>query len=333
MKRSRRRLLAGLAVVALAGTLVGSGPVEAAGHRLPVLGFQEDGDPVSAIASDAGALHAVGVDGVDVTLDGKSVGAPGADDARQRAAAHAHGLAAVLVVGNWSNPLGDFSEPVAHRLLRSATHRRHVAARLGRVVRRRHWNGINVDLESLRPRDRAGLTAFLRVLRHDLPARARLSIDLMNATTAAGMRAWGYDLHAIGRIVDQAVLMAYDEHGPWEPTPGPVGALGWQRAGLHVLEKSVPRHKIALGVAGYGYAWGPSGAVTVSDERARTMVSQDGATATWSAKAGEWTATLSDGTVLWWSDHRSWERRVTMAHRQHLGGLAVWDLELSDPLG
>jgi len=298
----------------------------------PVLGFQDGWDSPGAINRSASGLASVGVDGVDLSENGRQVDVPDARLRSQLRRAHALQLPAVLLLGNWSDRIEDFSEPVAHRMLSSAANRLRVARSLAASVRRQHWDGVNVDLESLGPRDRAGLTAFLRTLRGQLPRRARLSIDLMNATSAAGMRAWGYDLRAIGRIVDQVVLMAYDQHGPWEPAPGPVGALGWTRRGLAVLRTAIPARKIVLGVAGYGYAWRPGRTVTVSAARARQLVAGDHATAHWDARVGEWTAHLSDGSTLWWSDARSLARRRTLARSLHLGGLAVWDLALSDTI-
>ncbi|HEX7738582.1 MAG TPA: glycosyl hydrolase family 18 protein [Marmoricola sp.] len=306
--------------------------VPAAGATVPVLGFQGSWNSPAAISRSAAGLASVGVDGVELTENGRHVGTPDSAMRRQLRTAHAHDLPAVLLVSNFSEKIGDFSEPVAHRMLTSAANRKRVARSLVRSVRRQHWDGINVDLESLRPRDRAGLTAFVRELHHRLPPHKQLSIDLMNATSRAGMRAWGYNLRALGRAVDRVVLMGYDQHGPWEDQPGPVGALWWQRKGLSVLRSRIPAHKIVLGVAGYGYAWRPSGTVTVSDRRARALVAADGATAHWNRRIGEWTATLSDGSVLWWSDARSLKLRRTLARARHLGGLAVWDLALSDTI-
>jgi spore germination protein YaaH len=200
-------------------------------------------------------------------------------------------------------------------------------------VTAQRWDGVNVDLESLNPTDTAGLVAFLRELRAQLPARAALSIDLQTEISLADMQADGYDLTSIGRAVNSVVLMAYDENGPWNPhTPGPIGALSWQRAGLKVLLSRVPASKVVLGVAGYGYAWRPSGAVSVSDQQARALAAANHVTPLWRPVEGEWTVRLRDGSVVWWSDARSLGLRRTLAGQLHLSGLAVWDLALSDPI-
>lgn len=101
---------------------------------------------------------------------------------------------------------------------------------------------------------------------------------------------------------------------------------------MAVMRRSVPAAKIDLGVAGYGYGWRPHGTVTLSDAEARGLCAADAVTPAWDAAAGEWTATLRDGSVLWWSDNRSFLARAQLATSEGLHGLAVWSLGQSDPL-
>jgi len=227
-------------IAALLGALalaVGGGAPESAGgtHRLPVLGFQSDSSPTSLIARDGPGLGSVGVDGVDLTGRPGAVSAPGASDRDQLTAAHAAGLPAVLLVGNWSAKINDFSEALAYRTLRSRSAAARLAMTLSADVRAEGWDGISVDLESLRARDAHGLVVLLADLRRDLGAGVSLTMCVGNQTSASAYRANGYDLRGIARSVSQIVLMAYDEHGPWERTPGPVGATGWVRRGLRAL--------------------------------------------------------------------------------------------------
>ena len=86
-----------------------------------------------------------------------------------------------------------------------------------------------------------------------------------------------------------------------------------------------------LGVAGYGYTW--PGGRTISPAKARKLVALDGARARWRTGAGEWTARLSDGTRLWWSDARSVALRHELATELGLHGIALWRLGSADPLG
>ena len=303
---------------------------------LSVTGYAEDGTRGSVVAREAHALTTVGVDGVTLNRDGASITRVDGGVRDLEAAAHHHGLRAELLVSNYDDAIGDFSPQIGSRLLRDPAHRRAVAAELVALVDRQGWDGVTVDLESLRAEDGPGLTAFVGLLARSLPAGGSVSVDVMASTTTAGYRATGYQLADLATRADVLALMAYDRHGPTWSQPGPIGPLGWQRATLAALLDQVPADQVDLGVAGYGYTW-PAAPhrhegrqVTVAG--ARRIVAEDGAQARWVPRAGEWTATLHDGTVIWWSDARSWSRRVTMAEEARLHGLALWRIGSADPL-
>ena len=61
-------------------------------------------------------------------------------------------------------------------------------------------------------------------LRSDLGLSASLTVCVEYLTSASSYPANGYDLAGIAQPVSQVVLMAYDQHGPWEKTPGPAPA-------------------------------------------------------------------------------------------------------------
>jgi spore germination protein YaaH len=301
---------------------------------LPVLGFQEDSSAPHAIDRNAAALTTVGVDGIDLLRSGRgvTVSTPIPADVLQLQTAHRDHLKAVLVVGNWDDAMGDFSEPLAHRLLGSSAAIAAVTRSLANMITGEGWDGLNVDLESLTARDTAGLVSFLASLRTALAPTATLTVDVQNSTSAADYAANGYNLTALGQLADGLVLMAYDQHGPWEHTPGPVGALSWQRRGLSTVVQAVPAAKIVLGVAGYGYVWRRHSVDMLSDAQTRRLLARHHARPRWSKTAGEWTARLKDGSVAWWSDARSFAVRTRLASAQHLQGLAVWSLGMSDHL-
>ncbi len=293
---------------------------------MPVMGFQESQDSPALIRQDAAALNSVAVDGVRLALNGRGVVASDPGLGAQVDTARARQLPAELVL---SNPgVQGFSEPAAHALFSSRGNRDAVVGELSRTVRVQGWSGVCIDLESLRGRDQGGLVALLGDLRRALPGR-QLTITVPNATSHGEFGADGLDLPAIARIVDHVILLAYDEHTQGDP-PGPIGALGWQRAGVSVLLASgVPRSKVDLGVARYGYIWRGASVERLSDAQARAMVTGAHARATWVGSAGEWTAQLPGGARLWWSDGRSFAQRVALASRYGLAGVAVWSLGLA----
>jgi spore germination protein YaaH len=317
--------------LAIAGLLAMPTAASAA-TGLPVTGYQVEADATSLIDASAPALGSVGVDGVNITPDGAGVPAPSAAALRQLAQAHANGLPAEFLVGNFSATLNDFDETAAYNLLNNADAINSVVASLADSVASQGWDGVTIDLESLQARDRTGLSTFATALKQALPPGKTLSIDLTNCQSLSAYDANGYDLAALGHTVDRLVLMAYDEHG-FATTAGPVGELSWQSTGLDVLLGQVDPGTVDLGVAGYGYDWAANGTVTqVSDQGARDLVSANGVTAAFDTSAGEWNAALPDGSVLWWSDAQSLTARRNLAAGKGIHGLAMWDLGLSDPV-
>ncbi|MGZ4466021.1 MAG: glycosyl hydrolase family 18 protein [Nocardioides sp.] len=327
------RLVAALALslLLLATPAVGAPSAAPSGPR--VTGYVLDTGRSALLDRDAGALWEAGVDGVTISADGRDVASPSDGARRLLARAHHDGLRAELLVSNYSDRIGDFDPRAAARLLRHPEHARRVATRLGGLADAQGWDGITVDLESLSSADGPGLVDLVRALQTAMAPGRTVTVDLMASRSVAGYRAGGYRLGALGGAADLLAVMTYDQHGPGWSGPGPVGALGWQRDAVHALLEEVPARQVDLGVAGYGYTWPQRGTGrTLTDRQARALVRRDGADPVWRARPGEWRAVLSDGTVVWWSDARSFALRRTLATRLGVHGLALWRLGSADPL-
>jgi spore germination protein YaaH len=324
-----RRISVAIGLLALSLTPAAT----AATPGLAVTGYALGGTGARVIAASAPAMTTVTVDGVSITADGAGVQAPDASLASVRRAAHALGLRTELLVSNYSDQLGDFDPSAAHRLLTNPANIARLARTMAGFVAAGGYNGVNLDLESLRRSDAPGLVQLATALQRAMPARRTVSVDVSATTTVADYRAMGYAPKMLAGAVDVIQLMAYDEHGPTWSGPGPIGGFGWQQQSLDALLSLVPAAKVDLGQAGYGYTWPVSGTGhDVTDAGARALVRADHATAVWHPGSGEWSATLSDGTRLWWADARSYAIRKAYAARRHLHGLAVWVLGSADTL-
>ena len=324
--------LALAAAVGTAGASTSSRPSRRS-SALPVTGYAGSWTAPSIVDRQAPALSSIGVDGIDVTASGAGVTAPSTSVLALLAAAHAEGLRATLLLDNYDAALDAMSPRVAERLLTTPRRRSRVAAALVRLVRTERWDGITLDLESLSAPDGPGLVALAAELRRNLPRRDAVAVDVSSTASTADAVAIGYRLRALSKVAD-VVLMAYDESGPWT-APGPIGSLPWERWVVGVAREEVPASRLVLGVGTYGYAW-PAGAKarawSVTDAQARQLVSSHRARPRWRPALGEWTARLGDGTVVWWSNARSFRVRVAMARGLHLAGVAVWQLSSADQL-
>lgn len=335
MKVSSGSRLLTLTALALASALAVSGCTGAparADTTMEIVGYAEAGStPTSRLDASQAALTTVGVDGINVQADGSSLSPVSAEALALLKAAHARHEKAELLVGNFDAAFGDFSPVVGDALLGSTTNIDSVVAGLAAEVKKHGWDGVTIDLESLSPDHPDGLTSLVSKLDAALGAGKSVSICLM--ATTGRYADLGYDVRALGRAADHVVLMAYDQHGPTWTKAGPVGGLPWVKKTLAPLLRTMPAEKIQLGIAGYGYTWPKrSDGTQVSDSAARAMVTRAKAKAIWSPTQLEWHATLRSGTVVWWSDAKSYRARLSYAEQLGIGGVAVWSLGLSDPL-
>ena len=336
-----RRISASIAAVAtllmITGCASSSGtPTPTPTVALPALPTEGYLVAQTAVATsldrDQHVLSTVGIDGVILSSTGDTVAELPENAAALVAAAHARGLSAELLVSNYDNSSGDFSRKIATALLSSAAHRTDVTSQLVAQVTSAGFDGVQIDLESLTAADSEGLAAFAQQLHDAIGAPKTVSMAITAQSSSARYLAAGYDLTQLRKSLARVVLIAYDQHGPTWSKPGPVGGLPWATVVLDALiSTGLPTAQIDLGVAGYGYSWpgnGTSGA-QLSDEDSRTLA---GDLARYDTTQAEWTATLPDDTVVWWSDARSLNERRALALSRDLHGIAVWDLSLTDPL-
>ena len=331
MKRLRTSLAA---VCAIAAAVADAVPAPASPTvPLPVIGYAEEGTATSAVNASAPMLATVGVDGLNINSSGSSVPMPDSGALSLLHAAHAKNLRAEILIGNFSSSIGDFDPTATHRLVSSSANINRVVSTLVSAVNSQGWDGVHVDLEAIQARDAGGLVNFLTALKAAMPAGKSVGMAVTAFPTAQEYLDNGYDLARMGAVLDRIALMGYDEHGPTWNGVGPIGGLPWQEQSLQQVLAKVPASKVDLGVAGYGYTWPSTGTGDqVGDSQARQIVSADGSTAHFDTTQGEWTVTLHNGTVMWWSDARSWPLREALASKYKLHGLALWSLGLSDPV-
>lgn len=322
---SRRAIAVAVALVVAGSSLSGC----ASTSGLQVEAYAEPGPGATARVADAvPGASTVGVDGVTLTRNGAGLATPPAGLGALARTASDGGATAELLVSNYVGDIADFSPEVGTALLSSRANRDRVARELAAAAADADMSGVQIDLESLRARDRAGLVAFARAVRTAVHERlggdATVSMAVMASTSGAGYRSAGYDLRGLSDQVDRFVLMTYDQHGPWSD-PGTVGALPWAERVVHAAEgQGLGADRIDLGIAGYGYVWGGVSDAQVTPAAARAAA---GGAARWSERDGEWSARLADGRVLHWSDARSYRARTALAEDLGLHGVAFWSLD------
>ncbi|RKR75628.1 glycosyl hydrolase family 18 protein [Frondihabitans australicus] len=333
--RSRAALVGGLAAAAILLTAGCTAATGTSGHvatvpkSLSVEGYGvDDAATLTALARDRSALDIVGISGVNLTTGGAGVAASSQEALKIAAKAKADGLKSELLVTNIDQQKGDFSNDLVTAMLGSEENRSFVIAGLASEIAHGGYHGVQLDFESMSQADEAGLVTFVSELRSTLPSTASISMTLPAVSAANQYPAQGFDLERLDPLVSRYVLMAYDEHGTGFSQSGPVGGLPWMKQAVTALTGVVAAKKIDLGVAGYGYSWttsGSGGVITTAQARKKA-----GGAARWVSAQGEWTAKLSNGTILWWSDGQSLTVRSNYAKSVGLHGVALWEMSSGD---
>jgi spore germination protein len=214
---------------------------------------------------------------------------------------------------------------------------RHVAAIVD-LVRSHGWDGIDIDYESLPATARDAYSRFVRDLASALHAvHARLSVTLHAKTSEPGSwrGAQAQDWRAIGASADQVRVMAYD-HATSDSSPGSIAPRGWVDEVLTFAVATIPRDRVVLGLATYGYDWpaGRSGTdlqwADVQDVAAKREARQR-----WDdAAQSPWLKYIDDRGrhhTVWFENARSLALKLDTARRYSIAGVVVWRLGGEDP--
>jgi spore germination protein YaaH len=220
------------------------------------------------------------------------------------------------------------------------------------------YDGINYDMEDVMWTDRDALSAMVKKTADVLHKEHLLvQIDVVpNAPGHAGETAFGkwifqewrggYDLKALGEAVDLVCLMTYDQHTHWT-TPGPVGGWLWTDENMKYALQYVPKEKLSLGIAIYGYRWytgdpGIGKTEKKPNETADYISGPDllylrdtyGGKEQWDeVDHTPWFWFYRDQMREWvfYTNERAFKDRYVLAKDNGLAGICSWDLGDEDP--
>jgi len=218
--------------------------------------------------------------------------------------------------------------------------------------------GFQFDFENIAWTDRDALTLLTKQTAEALHKHGlKLSMAVVpNSPGYAGRGPFGkwmweywrgaYDLKALGQVLDLVCLMTYDQHTRWT-TPGPVAGMPWVMDHLQYALKQVPKEKLSLGIALYGYHWfagNPVGAdgkessnisaQYIDADESFPLAKQFNVTMQWDPVEHEsWFYFYRDQMREWvfLPDERSFRDRYDVVKQYNLEGFCAWVLGAEDP--
>lgn len=251
-----------------------------------------------------------------------------------------------------------FDKDAVHQLLLDPKAQDEMNRAFVRECRENGYDGIQYDLEDIMWTDRDALSALVKKTA-DVLHKQHLQLQIAvvpNAPGHAGKTAFGkwifeewraaFDLKALGESVDLLCLMTYDQHTRWT-APGPVGGWMWTNQNLAYALQFVPKEKLSLGIALYGYHWftGDPGlaektkkpnimAEYISQPNAVFLRDTYGGKEQWDDQDHTpWFFFYRDQMREWifYTDKRAFNDRYVLAKQNGLAGICSWVLGEEDP--
>jgi spore germination protein len=295
------------------------------------------GDAASfSAAADAGAIDEISVDWY-VSQRDLTVGTAG-EDLAFVAAAQTRGVRVLATVTDLSLRTGRFTRSISRRVLRRPESiDAHVAALVALCVSK-GYDGIDLDWEAMRPRDKDLLSTFVSRLADGLHQEGKI-LSMAIAPKDSEPGTWSApqseDYAALGTALDEFKIMTYDYSGSWSP-PGPIAPPVWMDSVLTYTESLVAPAKVMMGVPFYGYDWRGKRTTDVLWSDAQGLIATYAAAVTHDA-SGEATFSYTDTrgsahSVLFQDvDALSAKLDVLTAMHPNIGGIAIWVMGGEDP--
>jgi spore germination protein YaaH len=239
--------------------------------------------------------------------------------------AHNMGLQVWAVLDNFNR--GD--EVKSEVLFASTKARRKLIAALMEEVLQNDIDGINIDIEGIKPSAGKHYIQFIREL--SVSCRKNGIILSVDSYVPSAYTAF-YNRAEQGCVADYVVIMGYDEHYAGGEA-GSVASLGYERQGIEDTLADVPAQKIISAIPLYTRVWKVDSSGTSSTAMglsgAQKWVADNGVELYWQEDLGQYYGEkqMNGSTYyIWMEDERSLQLKMNLIHQYQLAGVACWKL-------
>jgi len=296
-------------------------------------GLNEQAKGYPYIKRNGSIIRQLGVFELPIQNNGTLLGQP---SRRLINEAHTMGIKAILAVSNLT-PQGKFSTVLMARLVRDQAFANLVWQNIRNVLVEYQFDGVNLDLEKAAPGDRSLFSKLIRDWSVKFKqANFLVTIDVPAKTSDDPLDVWKgpFDFKAIGQAVDEVIIMTYEEH--WAVSdPGSVASIPWVSQVLNYALTNIPAEKIYMGIPMYGYDWPEIGkGIVIGYQRAIELARRHGAPLQWDAVQHSTYfryVTMGVRHIVYFEDLRSLRDKLDLALQKGVGGVALWEMNLSYP--
>jgi spore germination protein len=222
-----------------------------------------------------------------------------------------------------------------HAVLGDASVRKTAIDNLEANIKKYGLDGINIDFEQVPAADRDNLTAFMHELSDRLkPQGYIVSIDVLPKHNENNDVAVAYDYAQLAKYTDKIILMTYDYHAGWNGA-GSIADIDSVESDLKYALTMIPKNKIYLGIAGYGYDWSSKGVESIENDAIQNLITRFGSEVQWdeTSKSPHFNYTGTDGIShqVWYENSQSLKYKLDLVNKYDVAGIALWKLGGEDP--
>ncbi|WP_257208727.1 glycosyl hydrolase family 18 protein [Bacillus sp. AFS031507] len=255
--------------------------------------------------------------------------------------AHEKQVKVYLVVHNLFYETTEKGKQVASNVLNNDKSRSVFIRNLRNEINQFSYDGINIDMENLYLTDRDSFSLMIKKLSDTLHRDGKVVTVSVPANTGdSRANPWSpwFDYPKLGIFADRVMIMTYDEHNA-NTTPGSTASTNWTEATIrYALNKGVPKSKILLGIAGYGWDWDKTAKKALYSSYALLMEHKTKykAEILWDPRTQTPHYNYVDEKnhihEAWFENSDSLRSKLNLVEKYNLQGIGIWRLGLEDPM-
>ncbi len=257
--------------------------------------------------------------------------------------AHSNNVMILPVVHNllYSSGGQEKSRSVVSRMLSTQANRAQAVNSIIALIDRFGFDGVNIDIEDVYLSDSSRLSQFYI----ELSAAMKRRGYFLSASIPSRIRDYPpfnpfsepFDYATIGAVVDQFIVMLYNEHGWAGSEPGPAVSSPWMTKVLSYTLTKMPADKVIAAISVFGFDFNITTGVNryVSYAAAVALAKRYNSTIIFDEASLTPTFTYTDSSgnkhEVWFENAQSTLAKIKLAWQLGISGVALWRLGMEDP--
>lgn len=256
--------------------------------------------------------------------------------------AHRNNIKILAVVHNLLYKRGDTTpnKEVVKTVSSSPENRRAFALNLVELIERYNLDGVDIDIEDVYLEDRENLILLYQEIARTLHERGyffSVAVPSKVGPEDPSEFAKPFDYPAIGSVVDEFVVMLYNEHGWPGSGPGPVVSIGRMERVLRYAMTVMPKEKIVAAVSVFGFDFNLATdrasyatydmAMNLAEKYNKEIIFDEETKTPMFAYVDE----QGQEHEVWFENAASIQAKMELAAELGIRGLALWRLGMEDP--